>query len=269
MNNSNKPGTRTVVPRVDTAPCGGNPNPTTKMVVPRVDTAPDGVETPTWGSWSQRHPGRIISHPRIRNTSIHVQLQQRGTKTVVTRGDTTPHGVDTPIWGSWSQRHPGRIISHPRIRNFSINLQLRNENGGHPGRYRPPRCGNPNVRFVKPAPPWEDKISSSDHKYFNRNENRGPPSQQRFARCGYPNLGFVERAPPGQDKTHPRIRNPCIQLQLQQTGDENGGPPGRYRPARCGNAHLGFVEPVPPGQDKVPSPDQKSFHKSTTEGRKR
>ena len=35
---------------------------------------------------------------------------------------------------------------------------------------------------------------------------------------------------------------------------------------------LGFVEPVPPREDKVPSPDQKSFHTTTTptnRGRKR
>ena len=40
---------------------------------------------------------------------------------------------------------------------------------------------------------------------------------------------------PRRIRFHPRIRNPSIHLQLQQTGHENGGLPGRYLPARCGN----------------------------------
>ena len=40
----------------------------------------------------------------------------------------------------------------------------------------------------------------------------------------------------GKDKLcHPRIRNPAMYLQLQQTGDENGDSLGRYRSARCGS----------------------------------
>ena len=45
-------------------------------MVPRVETATHGVKTPTLGSQSQRHPGRISSRPRVRNPSIHIQLQQ-------------------------------------------------------------------------------------------------------------------------------------------------------------------------------------------------
>ena len=40
---------------------------------------------------------------------------------------------------------------------------------------------------------------------------------------------------PGRIRSHPRMINPSILLQLQQTGDENGNPAGRYRPTRCGN----------------------------------
>ena len=72
----------------------------TNTVTPRVDTAPHAVDTTApltdrclgWGSWSLRaarvtpranvgvspHPGRIISHPRIRNHSKSLQLQQPG-----------------------------------------------------------------------------------------------------------------------------------------------------------------------------------------------
>ena len=52
--------------------------------------------------------------------------------------------------------------------------------------------------------------------------------------------------------------------QLQLTGDKHGRPPGRYQPGRRGNPNLGCVEPSPPRQPTVPSPDQKSFHTSTT-----
>ena len=56
MYNSNKPGTKTVTPLVD--------------------TAPHGVETPTWGLQSQRHPGRITFRRRIISPSIRIQLRQ-------------------------------------------------------------------------------------------------------------------------------------------------------------------------------------------------
>ena len=40
---------------------------------------------------------------------------------------------------------------------------------------------------------------------------------------------------PGRIRFYPRMINPSIPLQLQQTGDENRDRPGRYLPARCGN----------------------------------
>ena len=60
----------------------------------------------------------------------------------------------------------------------------------------------------------------------------------------------------------------------KQTNEQtkNGSLPGRYRPPRCGNHSLRFADPAPPGEDHIPSPDQKSFHISTTptnRGRKR
>ena len=108
-------------------------------------------------------------------------------------------------------------MPHPRMRNISIYVQLRqpgDENGDHPGRYRPAGCGNSNptgwllIRWGS----WS----------------------QRAARVS--SRVNVEVSPhPGRMRSRLRIRNPSIFLQLQQPGDENGDPPGRYRPARCGN----------------------------------
>ena len=65
---------------------------------------PARVETPTWGSRSQCRRGRIRSYRRIRNPSMHLQLQQTGnenTKMLVLRVDIAPHGVknQTPLAG--------------------------------------------------------------------------------------------------------------------------------------------------------------------------
>ena len=69
--------------------------PWTKTGVPRVDTAPQGVENPTQGSQSQRQPGRIRSYPWIRNSSKHLHSNKPWTKTGVPRVDTAPQGVKT------------------------------------------------------------------------------------------------------------------------------------------------------------------------------
>ena len=52
--------------------------PGTKTIVPRVDTAPHGVETTTWCWWSHTHKGRITSYPRIKDVYIYLQLRQTG-----------------------------------------------------------------------------------------------------------------------------------------------------------------------------------------------
>ena len=136
----------------------------------------------TGGSWSQRaarvapranaevppHPGRINSHPRIRNSSIYLQLQQTGDENGYNPGRyrSTRCGNPNRIgwlligWDSWSPRaarvaprgnvevppHSGRIDTHTRIRNPSISLRIRqpgDENGDPPGRHHPAWCGNP------------------------------------------------------------------------------------------------------------------------------
>ena len=114
-------------------------------------------------------PEEIGYHPRIRNPSISLQIQQPGDENGDPPGRYRPARFGIPNstgwlligWGSWSQRaarvaplsnvevppHPGRIGSYPRIRNPSIYLQLQQpggENEDPPGRYCPARCGNPN-----------------------------------------------------------------------------------------------------------------------------
>ena len=67
-----------------------------------------------WGSWSQcaarvdpranvevaSLTGRLWFHPRIRNPSKSLQLQEMGTKTVIARVDTASHDVVTPTQGT-------------------------------------------------------------------------------------------------------------------------------------------------------------------------
>ena len=91
---------------------------------------------------------------------------------------------------------------------------------------------------------------------------------------------------------YPRMRNPSISLQLQQSGDENGHPRvdtaprgveipphqlvadwlALMEPARGKSCPSGERRgPAAPGEDNFPSPDQKSFHlptNPTTRGRK-
>ena len=66
------------------------------MVVPRVDTAQYGVETPTWGSQTQRHPGRISPIPQSELRPCTYNSNKPETKTVPPRADTSPHDVETP-----------------------------------------------------------------------------------------------------------------------------------------------------------------------------
>ena len=131
-------------------------------MIPRDDTAPHGVEIPItswlvgWDSWSQRHPGRIGSHLRIRSPSMHLQLQQSGDEIGYLSGRYRPVRCENPNpigslligWGSWSQRHPRRRASHARIRNSSRYLQFQHTgdvNGQHTEKYPSARCGNPNT----------------------------------------------------------------------------------------------------------------------------
>ena len=59
-----------------------------------------------------------------------------------------------------------------------------------------------------------------------------PPGRYQPARCRNPNVGFVEPSQrhPETIRSHPRIINPYVHLQLQQTDNKNGICPGRHRP---------------------------------------
>ena len=140
-------------------------------------------------------------------------------------------------------------------------------------------------------------------------ENADPSSRYRSARYGNPNptvwllIGWSQRAArvasreivevpphPGRIGSHPRTKNLPIYLQRQQTGDENADLPGRCAPQGvetptqlAGADSLRLSEPArgescpsgqrrgpaAPGEDKFPFLGQKSFHISTTRGRKR
>ena len=93
-------------------------------------------------TYNQRTLGRIGSHPRIKNISIHLLLpgdengDPPGRYRPARCGNPNPTGWLLIGWGSWSQRaarvapgdtvevppHPGRIGSHLQITNPSISL---------------------------------------------------------------------------------------------------------------------------------------------------
>ena len=122
----------------------------------------DNVEVPP-------HPGRIGSHPHIRNISMFLQLQQPGDDNGDPPGRYRPARCGNPNptgwllidWDSWSQRaarvaplanvevppHPGRIGHHLRIRNpsFSITPTTWGRKRGSPESI-PPR------KVLKPQP---------------------------------------------------------------------------------------------------------------------
>ena len=147
------------------------------------------------------------------------------------QGKNCPLGWLLSGWDLWSQRtaraapwhnveispHPGRIGHHLRIRNPSISLQLQqpdDENGYAPGRHRPAPCENLNHTgwLLIGLGSWGQRAA----RVAPRDNAEVLPHQGRIS-------------------SHPRIRNPSISLQLQQTGDENADPPGRYRSARRGH----------------------------------
>ena len=117
------------------------------------------------------------------------------------------HGLDFREMSYARTSSSLRIGSHPRIRHLSIYLQLQqtgDDKSGPLGRYRPARCGNPNLGFLEPAQIGEDKVPSPDQNtciYLRiqqaEDESGGPPGRYRLAQCRNPNLGFVQSAPAG------------------------------------------------------------------------
>ena len=207
---------------------------------------------------SQYHPGRIRSHARILNVSIHLQLQQTGDEN-----------------GGTPDRHLPSRCENPNPTGFLL---------------------NPNQGFADPAPPEEDNMPSADKKSlhtFTSPANRG---QKRWSPGSVPpstgwkpnptgsllnlNVRFVYPEPPGADKMSCPDNKFLHTSTPPQAEDEHGGPPRRYRQARGGrlkptgfllNPNLSFADPALPGKEKMPFPNQKSIHTSTSsanQGRK-
>ena len=129
--------------------------------VPRVNTAPHGVETPTWGSYSQRpappgrdtvpSPDQKFFHTSTTPTNRGRQRWSSGSIPPRTVWKPQPHWLIADWLGFVSHRHPESIRSHPRNKTPSLYLRLQligDESGYPPGRYRPVRCENPNCGYT-------------------------------------------------------------------------------------------------------------------------
>ena len=139
---------------------------------------------------------------------------------------------------------------NPRIINPSIHLQLQrtgDEQGCPPDQYRPARCGNPNMEFVKPAPsairegygpiPGSEILQIGD-------DNGGTPGRYRPARCGNPTPvadwpGFVKPPAPGEYTIPSSEQNAFFVSTTPINRGRKWLSPRRYSPVRCGNPTVG------------------------------
>ena len=127
------------------------------------------------------------------------------------RGESCPRtNVEVPP-------QPMRMISHPWIRNPSKSLQLQqpgDENGDHPGRHRPARCGNsiPTGWLLVGWGSWSQHAA------------RGAPRA---------NTAFSPHS--GRIRSHHRTCCISILLNLRPPEEEIGDPTDKYRPVRCGD----------------------------------
>ena len=173
-----------------------------------------------WCSWSQRaarvsprvnvkvtpQPGRMSSH-------LPITIQRFPSPNAISRGGVPARprpirgrGIAAGVAPRGNARvphHPGRIRPHPRSRNPATPRQIRRTEDVYVGslsRYRTARCENPN-------------------------------------HTGRSLIGWGSWGPchPVKIGPHPRITNPSIILQLQQTEDENDGSPGSTPPCTVWN----------------------------------
>ena len=147
-----------------------------------VNPSPTGRLLISWGSWSQRgarvapranaavppQPGRIHSHPQVRNPSMSLQAQLTGDVNANPPGRYVPARCENPsstgrlLIGSGSSSHraarvtpriyaavppqPGKISCQLRVRNSSVSVQFHQLGAVQqnlPGRYHPTRWANP------------------------------------------------------------------------------------------------------------------------------
>ena len=188
--------------------------------------------------------GRIGFHPRIKNSSISLQLQQPGGRKRRSPASMPPRMVwkPQPNWviADWlrlmepargescfSGQHRGpavpgedRVLS-PHQKSFHISTTNSNNLGSKTGI---PGAILPHTAW-KPQPHWLLIGWGS--------------WSQRAARVAAP--AKAEVAPStGRLRSHSRIRHPFISLQFHQTGNQDGDPTGRYRPTQRGNPNSGL-----------------------------
>ena len=163
------------------------------------------------------HPGTIIFHPRIRNPSIHVQLQQPGDKKKqIPRVDNASRGVETPT--------PLAACELAEAHGASAGRQL------------------PLWTMLRTRRIGEDKVSSPDQKSFRTSTTAITRRRKRT---------FPGSIPPC------RVWKPQPHWVIADWL-------GLMKPARSENSPSGQRRsPAAPGKD-FPSPEQKSFHVSTT-----
>ena len=122
--------------------------PWTKTVVRRVDTAPYGLEIPTWGSWSQSHPGRIRCRSRIINPSINLQLQETGDENGGPPGQYRPVPCGNSNLRVVNSAPPrDNKVPSPDHKSFRISTTPTNR-----GRKRRSLCSTPPRTVCKPQP---------------------------------------------------------------------------------------------------------------------
>ena len=170
--------------------------PGAKTVAARVDTASHGVTTPAWGLYSEHHPGKIRSHSRTRNPTIHRQFQQTGDEHGGSQGRYRPARCRTPNRGFIDPVPPsGRIRSHPLIRNPSIHLYNYNKRGAKTVVLRVSNAPHGVETPIRVPPHF---INPSIHLRIHQTGDKtgGPPCRYRPARCANPELGLVKPAPP-------------------------------------------------------------------------
>ena len=130
---------------------------------------------------------------------------------------------------------------------------------------------NPNLGFVEPAPPGEDKVPPPDHESFQTSTNSTSLGRKRWSPESIASRTvwkprFVGLATPGEDKVQSSDGKSFYTSTTPTYRGRTWCPPGQYRPARCGNPNLGFVEPASSATRAGygPIPGSAIFHVSTT-----
>ena len=162
-------------------------------MVPPVDTASHSVETPTWGSYSQRQPGTIWRHPQIRNRSTYLRLQQTGNGNGDPPGRYYPARCGNPNLGFVDPGPPGEDnVPPPDHESFhtSTTPTQRGRKRWSPGSIPARTVWNANLLFVTTRGgqrAYDQKYLHTSTTPTNRERKRWFSGRYRPARCGNPN----------------------------------------------------------------------------------